>query len=92
MRVSTRSWICGSGRVFELTASVRIGVSAGLTLRYRGGAGMPSGSRLSALSSADCTSCSATPRSLSSANCSVMTETPAPLAEDICLRPEIWPR
>ena len=55
-------------------------------------AGMPSGSRLSALSSADCTSCSATPRSLSSANCSVMTETPAPLAEDICLRPEIWPR
>ena len=44
------------------------------------------------LSSADCTSCSTTPRSLSSENCRVMTETPAPLLEDICLSPEIWPR
>ena len=33
MRVSTRSCTRGSGRVSELTASVRIGVSAGLTLR-----------------------------------------------------------
>ena len=33
MRVSIRSCTWGSGSVFELTASVRMGVSAGLTLR-----------------------------------------------------------
>ncbi len=31
-RVSTRSWICGSGMPSEVTARVRIGASAGLTL------------------------------------------------------------
>ena len=31
-RVSARSWICGSGIVRDVSASVTIGVSAGLTL------------------------------------------------------------
>ena len=31
-RVSASSWTCGSGSVFEVSASVRIGASAGLTL------------------------------------------------------------
>src|SRR5690606_2248115 len=82
----------GSGSVGEVTARVRIGVSAGLTLRYTGGIGRSLGSRLWAALIAACTSCSATPRSTSSANCRVITEAPPELVEDIWLRPGIWPR
>src|SRR5690606_41600881 len=78
--------------VAEVTASVRIGVPAGLTLRYTGGIGRSLGSRLLALLSAACTSCSATPRSTSSENCRVITEAPPELVEDIWLRPGICPR
>src|SRR5690606_19449881 len=75
----------------DVTASVRIGVSAGLTLRYTGGIGRSFGRKLLAALIAACTSCSATPSSTSSANCSVITEAPPELVDDIWLRPGIWP-
>ena len=91
MRVSTRSCTCGSERPCEVTAKVRIGVSAGLTLRYTGGTGRSSGRKLSAALIAACTSCSATPSATSSENCSVITDAPPELVEDICFRPGICP-
>src|SRR5690554_1728990 len=78
--------------VSEVTARVRIGVSAGLTLRYTGGIGRSPGSRFWAALSAACTSCSATPRSTSRENCRVITEEPPELVDDIWFRPGIWPR
>src|SRR5262249_59555966 len=90
-RVSARSstWINGS--VFEVSAKVRIGASAGLTLAYIGGAGRSDGRRLPAALIAAWTCCSATSRLRDRLNCSVMTEAPPELVEDIWLSPGICP-
>ncbi|MCY1403546.1 hypothetical protein D9M71_187300 [compost metagenome] len=90
-RVSTRSWICGSGMLSDITARVRIGASAGFTLLNTGWFGRSLGSRLCALLIAACTSCSATSRLLSRLNCRVITEAPPELVEDISLSPGICP-
>ncbi len=91
MRVSTRSCTCGSASACEVTARVRMGVSAGLTLRYTGGTGRSPGRKLPAALMAACTSCSATPRDTSRPNCRVMTEAPPELVDDSCFRPGICP-
>jgi hypothetical protein len=59
-RVSARSSTWGSGKVAEVSPSVRIGVSAGFTLLYTGGFGRSVGKSVSAELIAACTSCSAT--------------------------------
>ena len=56
-RVSTRSWICGSGMPSDITARVRIGASAGFTLLNTGWFGRSLGSRLCAALIAAWTSC-----------------------------------
>ena len=90
-RVSTKSSMVGSGRVSELTASVRIGASAGLTFAYTGGIGRSVGRNVPAALIAACTSCSATSSVRSSENRSVMTEAPPELVEDICSSPGTCP-
>ena len=76
----------------DVTARVRMGVSAGFTFRYTGGAGRSLGRRLSAALIAAWTSCSATSSETSRENCSVTTEAPAELEEDIWLMPGICPK
>ena len=65
-----------SGSESEVTARVRIGVSAGLLLLYVGGAGSVRGNRLEEALIAACTSCSAASMLRSSENCSVICELP----------------
>src|SRR5690606_36617201 len=77
--------------VGEVTARVRMGASAGFTLRYAGGIGRSPGRKLDAALMAACTSCSATPRSTSSDNCRVITEPLPELVDDIWLSPGICP-
>src|SRR5207253_5123211 len=61
-RVSTRSSTLVSGRVSELTARLRMGASAGLTLLYTGGIGRSVGRKELAALIAACSSCSAVSR------------------------------
>ena len=81
---SAKSLIWGSSSVSEVTASVRIGWSAGLLLAYVGGAGSVRGRRLVAALIAACTSCSAESMSRSSVNCSVICELPKLETDVIC--------
>src|SRR6516165_9999395 len=90
-RVSAMSSTWVGGIVFEVSAKVRIGASAGLTLAYIGGAGRSDGRRLPAALIAAWTSCSATSRVRSRLNWRVMTEAPAELVDDIWFSPGIWP-
>ncbi len=77
------------GSVDEVRAKVRIGWSAGLTLRYEGGERMSFGSSRWATDMADWTSSAAASMSLSRANWSVMRVEPRPLVEVIESIPEM---
>ena len=89
--MSARSSTRGNGNVLDDSASVRIGVSAGLTLLYTGGLGRSGGSSVNDALIAACTSCSATSSPSVSTNCSVITELPLELVEVIWFSPGIWP-
>ncbi len=90
--VSAKSLTLSSGRLSEVMASERIGVSAGLTLLYVGGLGRPVGSTpLEALMAA-CTSSAAASISRSSTNWSVIVVLPNELTEFIADKPGIWPK
>ena len=91
MRLSTRSCRRGTGSDGEVTARVRIGASAGLTLLYTGGSGISVGSRLAAALMAACTCCSAISRVRSRLKRRVMTDAPPELVDDICFKPGICP-
>src|SRR5206468_4637331 len=80
-----------TGSESDVICSVRIGVSAGLTLLYVGGFGMLRGSTPLAALIAACTSCAAASRSRSRLNCSVMLTLPNELTEVIIPSPLIWP-
>src|SRR5437868_3010872 len=75
----------------DVSASVRIGVSAGLLLLYVGGAGSVRGSTLVAALIAACTSCSALSMLRSRSNCSVICELPWLDTDVICASDGIWP-
>src|SRR5580698_1147220 len=77
--------------VFEVSPSVRIGVSAGFVLLYTGGFGRSTGRKLDAALIAACTCCSATSIFNSSANCSVITELPDDEVDVIWFNPGTWP-
>ncbi len=89
--LSAASFTWSSGSVFEVTASVRMGTSAGLLFEYVGGAGSVRGSRLEAALMAACTSCSAASMFRSSSNCSVTCELPKLDTEVICASAGICP-
>ena len=75
----------------SVTASVRIGWSAGLLFEYVGGAGSVRGNRFDAALIAAWTSCWAASMSRSSVNCSVICELPKLETDVICASDGIWP-
>src|SRR5579871_2802741 len=82
-RVSARSSTLVNGSVFEVSAKVMIGASAGLILLYIGGFGRLAGKKFDPALMAACTSCSATSMFKLRTNCSVMIELPAELIDVI---------
>src|SRR5882762_1221586 len=82
-RVSARSSIFDNGSSADVSASVRIGVSAGLVLLYVGGVGRSAGRYVPDALIDCCTSCSATSMLRLRLNCRVMTELPSELVEVI---------
>ncbi len=90
-RVFTRFCTSVSGMVSLLTARVRMGESAGLTLAYTGGAGRSAGRKEPPALMAACTCCSATSSVSFRSNCRVTMDTPAALTELMRFSPAIWP-
>ncbi len=86
---ASSTWSSGSAR--EVTARVRMGVSAGLLFEYVGGDGSERGNRFDAALMAACTSCSAASMLRPSSNCSVTWEVPKLEMEVICERDGICP-
>src|SRR3989338_9276883 len=85
MRWARTLWAYSStverGSVGELRANRRMELSAGLTLRYEGGAGMFGGRSLRARAIIDCTSCAAASISRLKLNWSVIWLRPSVLVE-----------
>src|SRR5882724_10385950 len=79
--VSAYSSTSGSDTTSELRARNKIGLSAGLTLRRPGGAGIPEGSCGSADEIAVCTSCAAASILRLRLNCRVIEVEPCELVE-----------
>ncbi len=76
-RFSAYSSTVDSGSVADESTMLRIGASAGLTLRCVGGVGIDEGSERAAAAIADCTSCAAASMLRSSVNCSVIVACPS---------------
>ena len=74
--VSAKSFTRSKGKLSDVIDSVRIGVSAGLTLLYFGGFGRFGGRNPPATLIAACTSCAATSIGRSRTNCKVIVDVP----------------
>src|ERR1700679_3708473 len=83
-RVSARSSTFDSEIFSDVSANVKIGVSAGFVLLYIGGVGRSGGRYVPEALMEACTSCSATSMFNASVNCSVITELPSELMDVIC--------
>ena len=89
--VSAKSFTRSKGKLSDVIDSVRIGVSAGLTLLYFGGFGRFGGRNPPATLIAACTSCAATSIGRSRTNCNVIVDVPNELVEFIDANPLICP-
>ena len=77
--------------VSDVSPTIMIGASAGLTLRYVGLLGRPEGSRLREALMAACTSRAAPSMSRDRSNCSVIRDEPSELDEVISVMPAMRP-
>ncbi len=89
--VSATSYICGWVMTSEVMARIKIGASAGFTLRQFGFDGRLAGSCPRAALMAACTSRAAASMSRSSSNCRVTLVDPEELFEVICVTPAMRP-
>src|SRR5262249_5009920 len=90
-RVSAKSLTRSRGRLSEVMESVRIGVSAGLTLLYFGGFGRSFGKKPPATLIAAWTSCAGAAIHRARADCDVIVYTLNKLVEFIEASPAICP-
>ncbi len=91
MIVDAASYIWPLSSAFDVSASMKIGVSAGFTLRYVGLPGRFAGRFPRAALMAACTSRAAASISRFSSNCKVMDVDPSPLDEVISVTPAMRP-